>query len=311
MATAAKKAREALFVWDDADVERLLRCVLSFKVKKEGEGVDWESVKSKYECIREEFTGELEKARRPYAQFSKDRVTAKVKALRQKYRAAVDSGRRSGGGRVVATYFDLCGNIWSGSPAVESLEGGIDTSEGATLEEDDPSSKAVEDAPEPSGSKNAFSARKERRLQKKVPAEQASLALQRETLDLIKKMEEGHRREVETLTESANALTSILGNAVKLFEKALERPQQLPTFCPAPSPWVHQLPPQQVWPTGAGQQQCSAWNTRDIQGQNLSGPTSPQTSVTSLSQCSTHSHQSAEASDAPSPSVDQPTYEKL
>ena len=44
-----------------------------------------------------------------------------------KYRKALDSGRQSGDGRVVATFYDLCSQIWSGSPVTESISGGIDT----------------------------------------------------------------------------------------------------------------------------------------------------------------------------------------
>ena len=38
-------------------------------------------------------------------------LTTKLKAIRLKYRQAVDSGRRSGHGRVVTLYFELCQEI--------------------------------------------------------------------------------------------------------------------------------------------------------------------------------------------------------
>ena len=44
-----------------------------------------------------------------------------------KYRKALDSGRQSGGSRVVATFYNLCSQIWSRSPATESISGGVDT----------------------------------------------------------------------------------------------------------------------------------------------------------------------------------------
>ena len=44
-----------------------------------------------------------------------------------KYRKVLDSGFQSGGGRVVAILYNLCSQIWSGSPATESISGGIDT----------------------------------------------------------------------------------------------------------------------------------------------------------------------------------------
>ena len=39
----------------------------------------------------------------------------------------LDSGRQIGGGRVAATFYDLCSQILSGSPATEIISGGIDS----------------------------------------------------------------------------------------------------------------------------------------------------------------------------------------
>jgi hypothetical protein len=44
-------------------------------------------------------------------------LTSKLKAIQMKYRQAVDSGKKSGHGRVVLCYFELCQKIWGGSPA--------------------------------------------------------------------------------------------------------------------------------------------------------------------------------------------------
>ena len=46
--------------------------------------------------------------------------------MRLSYRKALDSGKQSGSGRVVAMFFDLCNQIWSGSPATESMSSGLD-----------------------------------------------------------------------------------------------------------------------------------------------------------------------------------------
>ena len=47
----ATKAKEQAFVWTDNEVELLLKVTHEYKVKKEGENVDWESVRSKYSDI--------------------------------------------------------------------------------------------------------------------------------------------------------------------------------------------------------------------------------------------------------------------
>ena len=44
-----------------------------------------------------------------------------------KYRKALDSGHQSGGGRVVATFYDLRSQIWSCLPGTESISEWIDT----------------------------------------------------------------------------------------------------------------------------------------------------------------------------------------
>ena len=53
--------------------------------------------------------------------------------MRKKYKKAVDSGRRSGGGRTVATFYDVYNGIWGGCPATKSLEHGVDSTEGFAL----------------------------------------------------------------------------------------------------------------------------------------------------------------------------------
>ena len=44
-----------------------------------------------------------------------------------KYRAALHSGGRSGGGRVVAAFYDICSSISEGSPSAESIDGGVES----------------------------------------------------------------------------------------------------------------------------------------------------------------------------------------
>lgn len=40
------------------------------------------------------------------------------------YRKAVDEGRRSGGGKIVAMFYDLCNKLWASCPAVTSISNG-------------------------------------------------------------------------------------------------------------------------------------------------------------------------------------------
>ena len=76
------------FSWaDEWRVEALTGCCSISPTRKER--YDWESVKTKYP--RKDCFG-------------------KVKSMHQKYRTALDSGRRSGGGWIVAQFFDVLTN---------------------------------------------------------------------------------------------------------------------------------------------------------------------------------------------------------
>ena len=51
------KAKEPTFVWEDDEVELLLKMTADDRTKKVAEGVDWESVKSKYQDILDLYLG--------------------------------------------------------------------------------------------------------------------------------------------------------------------------------------------------------------------------------------------------------------
>ena len=69
---------------------------------------------------------------------TKDRISAKIKIILADFRKAVDSGKKSGGGSVVFTFYSLCQSLWGSSPAVNSIPNSIDSQ--------DDSSEALESA---------------------------------------------------------------------------------------------------------------------------------------------------------------------
>ena len=84
-------------------------------------------------------TDEADKEKYPTAEkigdvLTTDWISAKLKIIRTDFRKAIDKGKRSGGRRVVFTFFDLCQQLWGGSPAVTAKENSIDC-QGAHLEE--------------------------------------------------------------------------------------------------------------------------------------------------------------------------------
>ena len=136
MPKEAATGKKQEIVWTDDESEVLLSVTLQYKAQKSAEGIDWESVRSKYEDIlvlfREALPDTREEACAKDYPHERDAVnklilSTKLKNIRIKYRQAVDSGRRSGHGRVVMLYFEMCQQIWGGSPATEQLDGGIES----------------------------------------------------------------------------------------------------------------------------------------------------------------------------------------
>ena len=121
-------------MWTDSEVELLLKVALDYKASKAQDNLDWESCQSKYVDMLAHFL-ELYPSESnkefPHVQeeITRAHLTTKIKAIRGKYRHSVDTGRRSGHGRVVLLYFELCEQAWGGSPATTTIASGIETNE--------------------------------------------------------------------------------------------------------------------------------------------------------------------------------------
>ena len=135
-----EKEKSESFKWTDDEAELLLKVTRDYKVLKSAEGVDWESVQSKYSDILKRLLTKLPATPEEAKELNKDYphkkiditkqiLTTKLKAIRIKYQQAVNSGRKSGHGRVVFMFFDLCESIWGGSPTTEQLPSGLESTE--------------------------------------------------------------------------------------------------------------------------------------------------------------------------------------
>jgi len=124
--------------WTDEETALLLQVIIDYKSSKAALGLDWETVKSKYDDICERLQSRYPKERdeidpEEYPHYTdpsvitKEKIIPKIKLIKTQYRKAVDSGRRSGGSRVVQALYKECTEIWAGSPAVESLPNGIES----------------------------------------------------------------------------------------------------------------------------------------------------------------------------------------
>ena len=125
--------------WTDEETALLLQVIIDYKSSKAALGLDWETIKSKYDDICERLQSRYPKERdeidlEEYPNYSdpsvitKEKIIPKIKLIKAQYRKAVDSGRRSGGSRIVQALYKECTEIWAGSPAVESIPNGIESS---------------------------------------------------------------------------------------------------------------------------------------------------------------------------------------
>ena len=89
----------------------------------------------KYDSIHQMFAKSRD-VQTDNERYTREKATTKIKAIRQNYRKAIDSGRKSGGGRVAATFYEICQDIWSGSPATESIASGVESTISANVDED-------------------------------------------------------------------------------------------------------------------------------------------------------------------------------
>ena len=160
-----------------------------------------------------------------------------------KFRKAVDAGRRNGGGRVVSTSYDLCENVWGGSPSAEMIGGGIDSSDFLSVPETAPVNNEVEVEEEVrdqdktnKSSGDAGNVNKRRslvdhlknqrnsKMRKKIPAEKImidiakeDISLKKEFMDQMKTMDKEQSAQLKNLNDTMVNLTKSIGESMSMF----------------------------------------------------------------------------------------------
>ncbi|CAH3118388.1 unnamed protein product [Porites lobata] len=134
-----KKKYADTYKWTDDEVELLLTVTKEYKTKQIAKSIDWESCVDKYGEILEGYSAHYPSPEDAAAigkdfphkkdELTKSVLTSKLKAIRSKYRQAVDNGRRSGHGIVVMIFYEHCSEIWGGSPATAAMPDGLESSE--------------------------------------------------------------------------------------------------------------------------------------------------------------------------------------
>ena len=192
---------------------------------------------------------------------TKKKIIAKLKRIKFGYRKAVDSGRRSGGGRVVTLFFDEYSELWSGCPSVEAMDNGIETSEEISVSEDPASLPSIvddsasddenNDAHSISSHSNYVQASKKQlrklliqgrnlisklkekknsKLTKKVTTENRMITLEQEELQLKKRMidhleksEKKYTESMQSFATSLNSLSSTLQNGFNMLGMMMQQ----------------------------------------------------------------------------------------
>jgi len=152
------------------------------------------------------------------------RIKNKIKELRRGYKNAIDSGTRSGSGRLIHENFDSLQEIWGGSPAVTAMAGGISSigkenthDNSLNLLENDIDNIEDElqhenDSGNTQGMANINPTQppvvdnKRKHMQKKISSHQREMMM----LDLAKKELEMKEMAVNTLRQSAESTERIL-----------------------------------------------------------------------------------------------------
>ena len=104
------KKGDATFSWTDKEIQLLLENVKIFKLTLEAEGVDWESLRTKYDKIMEIVHKTIPKSatlqsfhiENEYKSYTKHVLQGKKNC--SDYKQAVDLGKRSGGGKIIMTF---------------------------------------------------------------------------------------------------------------------------------------------------------------------------------------------------------------
>ena len=207
----------------------------------------------------------------------------------------MDAGRKSGGGRIVATFYDNCAKIWGGSPAAESIKGGIESnsssdasseslllgladssvtecdsdnvndeheSAGSAIKEDNTNNKSQDLIAHLKEARNAKLAKPISREKQLLDIAKQDLELKQGIMKQMKEMDKGQTAQMKTLTDSVKTLTTVLsGSLANLMQMQTQKTNQSYMFPMA-------MPPMQMLGIpNTGQQQYAP---QQIQQQSTS-----------------------------------------
>ena len=250
-------------LWTDDESGLLLSVTLDYKTENELIGINWESIKSKYKDIHERFLSkipseqEAEEMGRDFGNAScitKLQLTNKLKHVNRNFRKAVDKGKKSGYGRVVWLFFDVCTQIWGDCPTVTQIENGLETEDVAIVPDADNVTNANMDNLDASivvtndvvvtdeNSQLAYNERrnllnkslsgyKENNLKRKIPQQKQMLNVAKEDLEIKKQLletiqssETKHQENVRSMIGQMEKQTQMMMDGFSLLRELLAPP---------------------------------------------------------------------------------------
>ncbi|XP_061589285.1 uncharacterized protein LOC133454575 [Cololabis saira] len=248
------------FVWTDKETELLLNIILEYKVRKTEESIDWESCQSKYVYILTQFLEQYPAENSndfPHerAEFTQSILIQKIKAVRSEYRLAVDNGRRSGYGGVGLLCFELCEQIWGGSPATTGMPSGIETSDlndhasvpspaasSSSAVEPSASDTDQESSETPSGRERRdlflerLNGHRHNRMKRKLPAEtqwlnamEEDLRVKKRLVDFLETSEKQAADNFAKLSDTLSRLTKTMSEGFSVLRQILQPPPTQPS----------------------------------------------------------------------------------
>ena len=227
------------FSWTEKEIKLLLDSLKEYKAEKLKVGIDFESVKEKWEDVLGIFLRSYPAKSKEFPRdhpkqiFTKDRMAQKAKRIRQNFRKAVDAGKRSGGGRIVTEFFDICEEIWAGCAGTEPVEGAIESSQVG-----DPECEEIDELPGKE-ERSAFYNQRGNRLQKKQTVERQLLTLAQQEITIkeesVKQQAEANKRheeQIQSLERTISAMNSTMQSGFAMLQQALIAPAPPPRCFP-------------------------------------------------------------------------------
>ena len=326
--SGSKKVEKRPFRWSSELIKELIDILLDYKNKCAYNNTDFDADKTtQYQHIRKEMAkihpeffglpeetapfkpvcemtadekaayGKQSKEERKLIKTGYTRIQQKVKETRQSFSKAVITGSRSGSGKLVCEHYETLKLIWGGSPNIEPLSCGIDSTEIQETAEGPSSLKEGEDytddpiiydgeSLELEGTESAVQAtptsivpklidRKRKHMERALSAAGRDSVLmedakedkkfRREMAEAMKASAASFGEALGTVSASMMQISNSLSRSMEIIAQSLQQPHQPFSYQPqyeqnAPPHFLHQ----RNFTEGRGSQRTAARSFRSI-----------------------------------------------